>query len=395
MKVYHQIGHNFSWNRDSFSAGIGDGLILGPRYMDRTSVEQLTPETKSRSIFDPQFFNPHEAMGDLTSYPFFPANALEDEFSTTNFENSQYSLETARQCISFQLDNSFEYTVIPSRHYTGVPDDFSQLQASQFTDSFITELRRQDMGAKSILQLVLNEDMLASQNFVNNLLNWVTGIYDIAGVYIILERKKIPKQLANFTTLSNMLKLIRVLKDNGFYVIVGYCNTEALLYSIANPDVVTMGSYENTRMFGMDAFKPKDGEIRSPNARIYVPQLFQWIDVGYVGAIQQIAAKNDEFFGINGYREEFFGQPRNKKWHFQNPLLYKHFFYEFSKQVSEISSYHEDERYRFLYSKLVTAQSLFQEFDNKGIILGKESDGNHIEMWMTVANSFASEAGWR
>ena len=57
FKIFHQVGHIFKWNLGSLTEdNCGDGLIVAPRYMQKDKVENLDPEIRHASMFDPQFF---------------------------------------------------------------------------------------------------------------------------------------------------------------------------------------------------------------------------------------------------------------------------------------------------------------------------------------------------
>ena len=73
FEIYHQLGHNYVWNIDSITKDkAGDGIIVGPRNIEREKVEKLPKNLRRRAIFDPQFFLPSVARGKLSTYPFFP-----------------------------------------------------------------------------------------------------------------------------------------------------------------------------------------------------------------------------------------------------------------------------------------------------------------------------------
>ena len=334
FEIFHQLGHKHNWNFESVSNNhVGNGVIISPRHMDRNLVQGLSDEIKRTAIFDPQFFVPGTQLGKLSTYDFFP-DIISNGFDTNEFISSVAS-DCARSCLDFQLNNNFRYIVIPTRYVSGTPDDFIQLQQEQFVNPFLNELRRRGIRDNILLQLVLNSHMLKNQEYSADLLNWITGIHEISGVYLITEIAPRSKQVDDVEYLYSLLNFIQALSNNEFEVVLGYLGIEALLLSIANPKILTIGSYEKTRMFNNESFRiAEDRTIRGPKARLYFTKLLNWIDYDYLGAIQRAVPDRIDFFDQNAYQAMLFQPEYN--WHFNRPEPYKHYFLEFSAQLNSL-----------------------------------------------------------
>ena len=180
---------------------------------------------------------------------------------------------------------------------------------------------------------------------------------------------------------------------NKVKVILGYLNCEAILLSIANPHIITIGSYENTRRFNISAFEEKeDNRQQGPTARIYISKLLQLVDHRYIGIIKRV--KDDpDFFDKNTYQAEMF-MP-SFKWHFGRPQLYKHYFLVFSKQLRDVGNTEDHKRYKKVCSIIENAIDNYSFFSEKGILFDPDSDGSHLYAWLTAANLFAADQGWR
>jgi hypothetical protein len=136
MKIYHQLGHNFDWNLDSFYTDqTGDGLILAPRFMEKSVIEGYAPVLKSRCFFDPQFFKPHIPKNKLSTYDFFP-EVLADGFETSEYVE-KWADKAAQNCIAWQIANDFEYLVIPHRYEAATPSNFIRHQEDFFVTPFL------------------------------------------------------------------------------------------------------------------------------------------------------------------------------------------------------------------------------------------------------------------
>lgn len=394
FEIYHQLGHNYDWNisgiRDDKS--IGDGIIVGPRYMKRMAVEQLTLATARKAIFDPQFFLPAIQRGMLSTYDFFP-NVVAEGFDTSEYPGSMAE-ESARKCVSFQVRNEFRYVVIPTRVLTGTPSNFVDLQEGSFVLPFLEEIRSHSSHKPVILQLVLNDDMLKDDDFRNDILNWVTGISDINGVYLIVQRAQRTKQVKDIDLLSAMMNFIHILKQNDLVVVLGYLNTEALLLSLASPDIITIGSYENTRIFNLSSFQDQEKKkIHGPTPRIYIPKLIQLVNHNYINPIRKSLLSEADLLEDNEYKAIMF-KP-TYQWHFSKPELYMDYFTVFSKQLRGISALNGADRYNAVCDIMREAKRLYARLKDAGVELDPDSDDSHIPLWLTVANQFANEQGWR
>lgn len=390
FEIYHQLGHNFKWNLDSLELDqCGDGVILAPRYMKKDTISSLSENLKRSSIFDPQFYLPDSPKGKLETYDFFPDNAA-GGFCTEDY--SECAIGGAKSCISFQEENNFKYIVIPTRYYRGTPSDFIQNQENLFVRPFLDQIGNKYKNPL-LLQVILNDLMLKDDDYISDILNWITSL-EIEGVYLIIEANSSSKQIKDADYLLSLFKFIDALKTNNLKVVIGYLNTEAVLLSLADPDIVTMGTYENTRAFKIRTFEITEDSVQAgPNPRLYISKLLQWIEYPYISFIRRAYKNLEDIFDINKYQAEMFEKSFN--WHFSKPQLYKHHFLVFSDQLRRLSKLKGKKRYEMLKNMLSSSIEKFEELSSKGIVLDTNSDGSHLYIWATVANIYASEKGWR
>jgi len=392
IEIFHQLGFRSQWNFQSFiDDNVGNGFILAPSHMEKTEVENLDSNLKRNSIFDPQFFIPSVQKRKLATYDFFP-DIVANGFQTSEYSDG-FSQECAERCIIFQKENGFEKLIIPTRYISGMPSSFIQQQQQLFVLPFVDAIARLGKDRPVLLQIVLNDGMIKDQEFSADLLNWITGIPAIDGVYLIADINPRTKQLRDIDFLYSYLRFIQALSLNDLYILLGYQNTEAALLTLASPSAVSIGSYENLRMFNIRNFEEDDnGAKRGPNARIYVSRLFQWIDTNYIGAITRVFG-DTQLFDDNHYKAQMF-EP-SYHWHFSKPELYKHYFLVFSEQIRSISNYNGIDRYHFLRQLIEQGMAEFASIRDRGVILDQDSDGSHLPAWLTAANLFAQDQGWR
>jgi len=391
FQIYHQLGHNYVWNLDSIrDDSTGDGVIIGPRSMERAKVEALDPKIRRAAIFDPQFFLPDLPKGKLDTYDFFPEIAA-DGFESDEFPETSAAV-SADGCVKFQISSNFRYVTIPTRYAGGMPSDFIESQERLFVNPFLEACSDQGCKKKVILQLVLNDNMLKDEEYSADILNWATGFDGIRGIYIIAETSSLSKQVKDSDFLYNLLRFIARLRLNNLTVIVGYLNTESIVLSLADPQIVTIGAYENTRAFHIRTFQEGTGRQQGPRPRLYLSRALQWIDRGYHGAIIRRYPDGATLFDRNKYQALMF-KP-TFKWHFMKPELYKHHFLELSRQLRRVAATGGRERYRYVVSLIEEAMHVHERMAHAGIILNGDNDGSHLGAWLTAANEFAQDKGW-
>lgn len=391
IEIFHQLGFRQNWNFDSFEDdSVGSGFIFASSHMQKTDIENTTDEYKQISIFDPQFFLPNTPKRNLITYDFFPDN-LSDGFQTNEYIQN-HSQECAIKCLEFQKENHFIKYVIPTRYIPGMPTDFITQQQELFINPFLKAASKIGIEKKLILQLIVNNEMIKDKEYSTDLLNWITGFRDICGVYLIAEISPRHKQIKEIEFLYNYLHFVNFLVQNELYVLLGYQNTESLLLTIANPNAITIGSYENLRMFNIRNFEETEKDhIRGPNARIYSSTLIQWVDVNYLGALKRAFGSLD-VFDDNHYRALMF-QP-GYRWHFSKPDLYKHYFLIFSNQIQRYTAVNGIERFKMVIDSIKNAISYYEKIQKMGVYLDSDSDGSHLAPWLTAASQFGADQGW-
>lgn len=385
MKVYHQTGFRDKWNIESFQNGVGDGLIFSPINIDADKLLGLDTKLKDSGFLDPQLYLLNEAKGTLDTYPYFPGN-LKPDFTTPDLDNSLIQL--AKLCVDYQMENQFNYLLIPTRYYADNPTSYFTQSSDYFVTPFCDYVKEKSIDKKILLSVIVKTIMLSDEEKRDEALNWVTGHQNIDGVYLIFENNFTSKQIKDFDYLLNALKFIKILKDNQMEVHLGYTNTEALLYSIAMPDSVSVGSYENLRSFGIKRFQDLEkSQMRPPSARLYSSHLLQWIDYEYIQAMKSLVSDYADFFDDSEFKPLMF-EPEFK-WHFAKSEPYKHYFYIFDRQIKGLPASQQD-RIDQMKGAIKNALSLFKEIESV-ILLDDDSDGSHLPTWFNVINAFQKE----
>jgi len=393
FEIYHQLGANYKWNIESFQDdGVGDGIILAPKYMTRQIVEKLDTELKNKAIFDPQFFNPHQINERMKTYDFYPECLMPSGYDTNGF--SDYSSICAEKCMDFQSINDFKFFVIPTKYFEGTPnvENVTDFHTKQFINPSLETINNLSKKKKVILQLVLNNQMIKDVDYSNYLLNWLTGIDGIDGVYIIVEFSSWLKQIDDPDYLFSFLKFCDVLSQNNLITILGYLNTEAILLSLANPNALTIGSHGNLRVFNHLHFENYEEEpgVKRKTPWVFIPSMLDWIDFRIIQAHLKGSSDFKKYLGGNKYSDEML-KPSYNPDAIKN--RYYHFFVEGANQLKEINKFEGKERYSLVCDAIKSA------IDNRSRLtkdLGVPLLGEgYLNQWLIAANLFASYKGWR
>lgn len=384
MKVLHQLGFRDKWNRDIFKEeNIGDGFIFSPINIDSDKLCNLDHSLKRCSFLDPQLYFLNEPKSNFESYPYYPSN-IKEGYSTIDLMNQPHQLISA--CYKYQVENDFEYLVIPTKYLESYPNDYFRK-----TNEFLIKpfLDIHSCEKKVLLTLIIKRINLTDKEQFDYILSWVTG-KAIDGVYLIFEDDFTSKQIKDFDFLLKALTFISILKDNDLEVHLGYCNTESLIYSVAMPDSITMGSYENLRSFKIHRFQNSDNGGRSPNPRIYSSKLLQWVEYTYIQAMRSKMPDNYlGFFDKTKYINTMFeleGVTDGYKWHFMKKEPYKHYFEVFYGQAKSLSD-NQNERKEQVRNMIYAAIENFKKIKPL-VLLDENSDDSHLPTWINVLNSY-------
>jgi len=253
-------------------------------------------------------------------------------------------------------------------------------------EPFVNEIKNREITGKEVLlTVVVKDSQLLDVDYTNELLNVISSYVEITGIYLVPYCKKSTKRIKEINFIINIMKFIKALKDNQMYVHVAYCDIEGLLYSLADIDSVSIGTYENLRDFNLINFDKKDGKgQKSPNKRVYSNKLFQWIDLNYLGALKTFNDFND-LFEQNKYIT--FSVPNVKNWHFRYPELYKHYMMSIYNQYKSLPNNY-CQRYKYIKDELLNAIELNKKINDFGILFDTDNDGSHLERWITALNLF-------
>lgn len=385
FEVFHQVGHNPKWNLDSFTEdSCGNGLILSPVHQDPNSVEKLEPHIRESCMFDPQFYLPGSQKRKLKAYSFFPETFM-NGFSTIEFE--AVAKQAAEECIAFQLAQGFRNVVIPTRFLNQMYTDFIEQHERFSVIPFLEALSEMDQPV--CLSLALTDHMIQDEGFRNRVLNWVTKYPEIDQIYLIYSVERETKQIQSSDFLESALSFAKEISDTGLKLIIGYQNTESLLFTLIDNVTVSFGTFENTRIFSIDKFLVTDEERRGPKPRIYLSGLLNWVQFEQAKQIRSGANKIWELsYKPTEYSELVLSRKIDP--YFNQAELYKHHLCCMQDQFDQLNAIPATERATLIGKWIKDANALYSEIEDVGLFIEKHGNGAHLSPW-NVALKYAEK----
>lgn len=388
LKIFHQVGHIGKWNIESyFEDGQGDGLILSPVHQAKNVIESFDQEKKEKCFFDPQFYLPNSRKIKLKTYDFFP-ETISGGFTTLDF--SSHAFDSARSCIEFQVKNNFDRLIIPTRFISQMESDYFEKQEAFALAPFLLNINEIGCKLPVYITIALTTHMVFDEQFRKKILNWITKFPEIDGVYLIIRDDRSKKQIIEKETILQSLNFFSEIIQADLELVVGYTNTESLLYSLAGDLTLTMGSFENTRIFSIDKFLVSDDDRRGPKARIYLPGLLNWIQIEQAKEIKkELPSLWTQIYDETSYGNAALTSPVEPK--FNQPDLYKHYFESFYKQFCTLKSISFEERYITLRGWIKAALKNYEAIERGYIDIEKHGDSEHLQSWLNAINIFYKE----
>lgn len=385
LSLYHQVGHNANWNIDALqNDASGDGLILSPVHQPSNKIDDLSHDTKIISFLDPQFYLPNSKKKKLHTYNFFPER-VSGGFKTIDY--SAHAAESAKLCVDYQIDNDFDRIIIPARYFDQMDPGYTKKQEAYTLGPFLEYLGSLKSNKPIYFTLPLTSHMISNPNYREGLLNWLCKFPEINGVYVFVADERGTKQVQDKAYLYNYMSFLYELKQAEFELTIGYQNTESILFSLLGDCVITMGSFENTRMFSIDKFLDSDDERRGPKARIYLPGLLNWVQFGQAKQIM------DDFPDLwkriyvpTDYADAVLAGPIEPTFN-QSPL-YKHFFSNFSGQINTLKPLSIQDRFNTLKTSIKIAIDNYSEIESRMFDFEKHASPDHLQPWLDAINKY-------
>ena len=261
MPVYHQMGHH------------SENLLLVPE-LNRYAGAILSPVNYSEDdvagqirlaerigefefLFDPQLYYPNTMRGRLREWSYFP-----DDVDTADIASDAWWDRL--------LDALCEVCarVAPSALCSPavVPRVFGDAYYSQLV-AVADRLSERLVGTRTtaIQTALIGMDDVASSERAHAISSVLTGSR-CDRLYLVLCGAVEPRrELADVEALKGAMMLIRLLRDAGVSVVVGFCSSDVVLWETAGAEACATGKFFNLRRFSSSRFdEPSQGGGQLP-----------------------------------------------------------------------------------------------------------------------------------
>lgn len=152
------------------------------------------------------------------------------------------------------------------------------------------------------------------------------------------------------------------------------------MYSVLDDVELTIGAFENTRIFSIDKFLISEEERRGPKARIYLAGLLNWVQFEDALTIRAKAPRVwDSIYVPTDHSEFALGLVVDPT--FNQPPLYKHYFTVMNDEFAVLNGMNRKARVTHLTSRVAQARHWYKEIAGANIQLERHGRGAHLPAW--------------
>lgn len=380
MKLVHVLGHNPNWNTEIFfEQNVGDEFLItaftfGNEYLKNKRVAQVI----DKSMIDLQFYGQKNSAkltkGKLSYFDFHTANICSDSDPTNILIN-----KCIIEAVEYQITSGFNKIIIPLYYEDTYLEGI--ISTIKFINSYLKINKVEDK--EYYMTLPLAYDIIRNNDDIERLLFELTDIsicFD--GYFIACENK--PEQghkISNdIKLISNLSRVLSVLKSQGFKTIYAYANWDALFY-LAQTDIdyITIGTYENLRNFSIKRFT-EDISGGASDGYYFSEQLLNMIR-----AKDLVSIRANDMIELIKNRKNIFSDAileENYKWSIHKPDVNKNYLFSISrllKKMSDIDSI--EQRITHTLFLIEKAINIYNKIEDNYIHLQSESQNYHLGTW--------------
>lgn len=382
MKIVHSLGHNHNWNIESYyEQEIGDEFLITAFTFgaDFESNKRIVPILEKCWI-DLQFYGKKASgqisSGKLSEFSFHPANIVNEE-ELTNI----YIQELIEQAIKFQEEKGFKKIIIP--HYYEDTDSQAIIAIIKTTNRYLKSNGKKNV--EYFMTLPFAYDIIRDNDKVNHLLIELTDM-DIVfdGYFIACENK--PEQGQKISRdsrlISNLSKVLRILKIQGFKTFYAYANWDAIVF-LAQTDIdyISIGTYENLRNFSNKRFT-EDISGGASDGYYFSEKMLNMVRAKDLKIIRELNAL-DLIRNERNIFSEIILQV-DFKWNIHKPDVNKNYLLSVSRLLKKISDIDDNYKRTFYVLCLIQrANETYEKLNEEYILLQNEGRNYHLSVWQT------------
>lgn len=284
MELYLQFGYGMMEHcRALITKWQGGTVILSPRDLDDNQLVRLGRSicglAGGRVLVDPQFYLPHADHARLCSHSYWPRGYETGAFwqgpNLTKLLNELNQLNDRVEADVFVLPGLLSPTALN--------EDWFVMQ-----EAVLEEAAARNYGRPLIATIALSSEVLTREDQIVALLERSEG-WKASGFYLVCEHPNGQYLVDNASWLANVIDLAAGLRLNGARVILGYCNHQMLIGSLAKVTAIASGTWMNVRSFPPEKFTTEyEDEMKQRATWYYAPEALSEYKVPFLDIARRI-----------------------------------------------------------------------------------------------------------
>ncbi len=331
MELYLQFGYGMMEHcRHLIRAWEGGTVVLSPRDLTGEQLARLGRDVcsiqRGETFLDPQFLLPHSDHERLCSHNYWP-----NEYDTEAFWQGPPLVRLLTDLLALNEEARTSAFLLPGLLATVVDDDWLESQRAVLEEAAALGTERPLYAT-----VALSADATRSQDQIELLLEHVPN-WNAAGFYVVCEHPNGDYLVDDPNWLANVLDLVAGLRLLGSKVILGYCNHQMLIASVAKVDAICSGTWMNVRSFPPGKFAAAyEEEIKQRRVWYYCPQAFSeyripFLDIAQRQGVLDAMAPPEELDG--GYASQLFSGPQPSSVSFTEQAAFRHYLFSLHSQA--------------------------------------------------------------
>lgn len=334
MELYLQFGYGMMEHcRALVTRWQGGTVILSPRDLDDDQLARLAGSIRAleggRVLLDSQFYLPHADHERLRSHSYWPKSYETGAFwqgpGLAGLLNELNELNDRLDADAFVLPGLLSPTTLN--------EDWFATQ-----EAVLEEANARDCGRPLIATIALSSEVLTREDQIEILLErrkkWKASV---SAFYVVCEHPSGQYLVDNANWLANIIDLVAGLRLSGAKVILGYCNHQMLIASLAKSSAIASGTWMNVRSFPPEKFTSQyEEEMKQRATWYYAPEALSEYKIPFLDIARRLnlldrLAPPQHLDG--GYASALFSGIQPSSVGFSEQMAFRHYLHCLRAQV--------------------------------------------------------------
>ncbi len=331
MELYLQFGYGMMEHcRALLGAWNGGTAILSPRDLNGEQLERMARTINGlpngQTLLDPQFYLPHADHERLCAHDYWPS-----DYETGVFWQGPALTNLLGKLVGLNRRLGCRALILPGMFASRVDEDWLETQRA-----VVAEATAMENALPLVMTIALSADAVRNEDQIARLLEhseqWATP-----GYYIVCEHPNGDYLVSDPNWLANVVDLTAGLRLRGAEVVLGYCNHQLLIASIAHVNAIASGTWMNVRSFPPEKFRAAyEEEIKQRATWYYCPQALSeykipFLDIARRQNLLGLMAPPTDLDG--GFASVLFSGPAPSSVGFGEQSAFRHYLHALRGQV--------------------------------------------------------------